>query len=1028
MLIQAPQATSLRIEILSANQVLIKWDDVGENFYYIVELASTRDGQGVTIPENELSWFQLGYTPAEQWFEDKVIYPNSFYKMRIQVSAPGFEVSEWTYTEEFQTFNENAYYVSAMKEFTPSAVFVREKFNKNKKYVDFNNDVIMASLMRDDFIFSPEMPDISNVADKIVTDENFHEIQDHVEPVCVDIDRVMLAEIDDVLYAFERFQPMAKVSNDKGQSWQYYKAFTDRVGNPVSRTCVYQSKTTTFVLGYDKIFYGRRALDSRWSADDVRFSNDSVTFAKIGDELNLGFDVELFNIYTRLPGGITKYAEAMTCNDEHLYVAAKDAVRRIKLNNAPVDTDPASPTFGEKIFEPEIYRVTNNQRAVVKKMDSLGGEIFALVTGEVKANLLDPTKKENVIPSVNSGVYRFNEAQGTFERVFGNTAEERRVIEHEYTNMSTNGTEIFISEANFKYPGTIDDEETVIKYDDVNAAVKYFKQPGYNSDIKIHFGTYRAHIDDTSIWRLGHQEYYNEANFTWMYRSGTRCWITHSNKPLVVYPKIVYSIVTDDEPFLSETRINKEIWNNGRVTLKMADVFFTGFKRYSNGILFHKNTGEIIGYYEFPYRVRDNVSIFWKPSNTMMVLELQNQVREEPWSPEHPYGLRDPDLRPLVTKMMPESYLNADSNFSSFSEYYLQFLSDGNGTYYNKLLNLIKNKYPREQYAYEYLWSEINKRNIYLDKNKRDQVVRFFESRASDFYSTKGIEESYKFLFKLLYNEEVEIDIESKQGIDYDIVIYSDNIDQDIVGRTVYTPTGRANVTYIEREYSEGKLQWRLTIHNMIGKFYEGQELKSERTAFKGTIIVGVRGKELASDTIDYINRNRSYYVMKIKSAMPASRYRQDVLRFVHPAGFGFIGITLLTIFINSGLSMKHVETIINILKAYRFDAGYPTMHYDRVGRLDVDGNMTFDLTTGEPLYDAGPQAGQPFVVPPEYDTEEATWLGKLPSQRRFNMSPLFDQSAVVFSHFRDLVERRLKDNIGNPRDPRVPTQVKINE
>ena len=125
---------------------------------------------------------------------------------------------------------------------------------------------------------------------------------------------------------------------------------------------------------------------------------------------------------------------------------------------------------------------------------------------------------------------------------------------------------------------------------------------------------------------------------------------------------------------------------------------------------------------------------------------------------------------------------------------------------------------------------------------------------------------------------------------------------------------------------------------------------------------------------------------------------------------------------------MKHVETIINILKAYRFDAGYPTMHYDRVGRLDVDGNMTFDSTTGEPLYDAGPQAGQPFVVPPEYDTEEATWLGKLPSQRRFNMSPLFDQSAVVFSHFRDLVERRLKDNIGNPRDPRAPTQVKINE
>ncbi|MGR2462499.1 hypothetical protein ACUX4R_26885, partial [Salmonella enterica] len=139
-----------------------------------------------------------------------------------------------------------------------------------------------------------------------------------------------------------------------------------------------------------------------------------------------------------------------------------------------------------------------------------------------------------------------------------------------------------------------------------------------------------------------------------------------------------------------------------------------------------------------------------------------------------------------------------DTNFGAFAKYYLQFLSDGNGTYYNKLLNLIKNKYPREQYAYEYLWSEVLKRNIYLDEAKRDSVARFFESRAYDFYSTKGVEQSYKFLFKLLYNEDVEIDIESKHGIEYDIVVYSTNISQDIVGRTIYTPTGRANVTYVD--------------------------------------------------------------------------------------------------------------------------------------------------------------------------------------------------------------------------------------
>ncbi|UQJ95538.1 baseplate wedge subunit [Klebsiella phage CPRSB] len=51
---------------------------------------------------------------------------------------------------------------------------------------------------------------------------------------------------------------MAKVSNDKGQTWYYYKALNDRVGNPVSRTVAYQSANTTYVLGYDRIFYGAR--------------------------------------------------------------------------------------------------------------------------------------------------------------------------------------------------------------------------------------------------------------------------------------------------------------------------------------------------------------------------------------------------------------------------------------------------------------------------------------------------------------------------------------------------------------------------------------------------------------------------------------------------------------------------------------------------------------------------------------------------------------------------------------------------
>lgn len=204
--------------------------------------------------------------------------------------------------------------------------------------------------------------------------------------------------------------------------------------------------------------------------------------------------------------------------------------------------------------------------------------------------------------------------------------------------------------------------------------------------------------------------------------------------------------------------------------------------------------------------------------------------------------------------------------------------------------------------------------------------------------------------------------------------------------------------------------------------------IKSEKTSFEGMILVGVRGKELLSSSIDYINRSRSQYTMKIKSALPVSRYANDVMRFVHPVGFGFIGVTLLTMFINSGLSMKHTETIIQSLKNYKFDSGLPSVYPDRVADLDVDGNIKKDPLTGKALYLTSPLIGEEFPVPPEYDQENSELFhGLKASERRFAMSPLFDQSAVTFSMFRELVDKRLKDNIGNPRDPKNPTQRKIN-
>lgn len=1026
-MISAPNITSLTIDKLSATSVQLSWDDVGENFYYFVEMTQTRESSGE-------SWLSLGYTSDNNWFSSD-LKKLSYYKFRIRVAAEGFELSEWVETEEFETFSENAYSFELMNELTLNKNFINEKFTKgNTSFINFNEDFIFAALTNENFVYSDGYSHISQMKNFIIKENEYHEIQSSIQKICKDIDRSYLMEHDGILYLFERWQSIVKVSNDRGQNWHAVKLLNDRVGWPLSKTVFYQSKTTNYILGLDRIFYGRNSSDVRWSSDDVKFSSENTTFAKMGENIDLDFDINIFGTYAKLPGDVSQIAEAITCNEEYIYVAARDKVRFVKVKNAPIDNDPLSSNFGNKLFETVVHTITGNPRSVVYKMDSVGDKIFALVVGEVKTEKADPRTKSNIVDSLSKGVYILeNHETGKWTRVFGNTAEERRRIEYGYTNMSCDDVEIFISSSNYKIQDSelIQDQDLIDKYpNQVNSAVKALYDVQYLHDKHHHMMSFRANgFDGWNVWKPGRMKYYAEPFFSKCANSGTRCWVDNSWNVVMIYSDIIHEKVIDSEHSTNTNRIVKEIWDNGDCVINFPNIQFDNFTQYSNGMIFYKSSGELIGYYEFNYRVKDNVRIVWKPSNIFASSFLQNQEKEEIWIPDDAKTYNQPDLKPLIRKMIPDTYLLDNSNFEKFCEYYLQYISDGYGTAYNNLVNLVRDKYPREEKSWEYLWSEIYKRNIYLNKDKRDLVAKFFESRKNDFYSTKGIEASYKFLFKALYNEDVEIDIESANGLEYDIIVESDNITDDLAGRTVQTATGRCNVTYIERHYAKGKLQWKITIHNLIGRFLSGQEITGERSGFQGTIVQGVRGKDMTSNTIEYINRGRAYYVMKIKSVLPSSRYRDDVLRFVHPVGFGFIGITLLSMFINSGLNMKQVETIINKLKSYKWDSGLPSVYPDRIASLDPNGKIEYNMITGEPIYLEGPKIGQPFPLPSNYLTiNNTSFYGSNADKRRKQMSPTFDQSAVCFSKFRDLVNMRLKENIGNHRDPINPTEVKINE
>ncbi|MGL6228672.1 MAG: hypothetical protein ACRC3J_05630 [Culicoidibacterales bacterium] len=625
---------------------------------------------------------------------------------------------------------------------------------------------------------------------------------------------------------------------------------------------------------------------------------------------------------------------------------------------------------------------------------------------------------------------------GEWVRVFGETLAERRLISVTGSNLSTDGVRVFVSSDKYQHDSTEIDTDLPIHYDEVKEAVKIKTEFSYPSTQRRHL--IQVESTDGEVFERRPQQYYNEAAFGWMASFGERYWINHEQCPVLVHPAQQHSYLLDP---LREGE-NAEIWDKGTVTFKLDNISFRRFSQYSGGVLIHKEIlrannsgGQIIGFYEFPYRVRDSIDVIWKPDNVMMIANLQGQTRYDTSSKVPDSGLVDPDLKPLIRTMGPEVYFPDNNDFTKFAECYLQYISEGKDSYYNKLLNLIRDKYPREENAYEYLWSEIRKRNLYLDQEKRDYVTKFFESQASNFYSSKGTIESYKFLFKLLYDADVEIEVESSFGVDYDIVVKSNNISDDLVGRTIYTQTGRANVTYINREYENGKLQWKVTLHNLTGTISKGQVIKSEKTAFVGEVLRGVAGKELAYSDIDYINRNKSYYTMKIKSELNTALYRDDVIRFVHPVGFGFIGITLLTVFINGGLSMVPQQTIVELNKSLRFDAGLPVIWNTEITVQDpasspLNPEPLFDPVTGElvvrhePIRDFSVDewnAADP-TDPRDYDADniDVIWDGTVykPSERRLIGSPLFDAFSNRFCMFKRMIDTKLKDDLKAPRDP----------
>lgn len=1054
--LQAPSITEIRIIKLAASYVQIEWDKIGSNFHYEVQM------QGGAAETELGDWKRIDYTDNIYFFfTDDYIQPTTYYKFRVRAVYKGFEPGDWTESDIVLTSTVNSYAYTYQDSFTPSTPFLTNFFtNNDKSYINTDNDTMYATLMRPGYVFDDTMEWYTEAGSEFVTNNGFQVIYNEAPAVCKSTDRVIPAVIDDVIYAFERYQGICKVSNDGGENWHVYAALRGRAGNPVENCIAQQNSTNTFILGWDYMYQGLPTTDLTFDNNTERWSTIDYTFEKLDVENSFGFATERFTPLVSIPSSIRNEVESFNVDDRQLIIGAQDKVYEYNITTPAFDTDPQSDTYGDRTFETTEWRLTGTDDAVIKKIvfysdPDIGtdlGTFYFLVPGVwVRDTNVGPTYGKKLdIDDTSSirGVYKMNRTANLianpeydptqpetvenpstivksytitgFERVYGNTDAEISRITKEST-LSRDEKQLLVGVELTGWDTVVDNWLPA----GADSGVRYFKQQIYTSYQKKRLQVLGTRTG--SDWTPVLQDYYGSAQFNWMNRSGTRDYKDWQNQIIYIRPKTTFTV-----PF---STLQSYKWtytfDEGTHTFSFPGLTIRDFSGYTDGALIHNQVGRMIGYVKFNYRTNSPASIIWIPERQVLVATLSDYTPTViPPAEETPDYKIDPTMEPLLTKMAPEAYLIDDGLYKQFATYYMRFISQGSGTAYNDLFNLINSKNARDTHSVEYLYSEFYKRNRILSSDTREMLTRFFSARKDDFYSTKGIVNAYKFLFKLLYNADVELEVESLNTFEYYITITSNDMTDDMVGRRIYTTTASADITYYERVYVDGVKYWKLTLNNLIGTFVKGQVIHSTWDAsFSALVSTGVQGSAINYNSAQFKERSKSYYIMKLRSDLQAYQYKDDIIRFVHPIGFGFLGITLLTVLINQGLSIDHLETIVNMYGALRFDMGGGVYYPDRIPLLDENLELQFDAN-GDLITQTNPLAG---LIPTDETSYNNFWnnellYGTTPYERRGQYTPTFDASWVRWSNLVSRLSEKLKDNIGNFYDPATPTQVKLGE
>lgn len=188
-------------------------------------------------------------------------------------------------------------------------------------------------------------------------------------------------------------------------------------------------------------------------------------------------------------------------------------------------------------------------------------------------------------------------------------------------------------------------------------------------------------------------------------------------------------------------------------------------------------------------------------------------------------------ISPLIASQFPSFYKEEGPNFIAFVKAYYEWLEQSNNPIYHarRMMSYTDIDETTEQFI-EYF------KNTYIDTLPENIVgdKRLLIKHITDLYGSKGTQRSYELLFRLLFNEDIELYFPGKHlftssDATYFVPKYIEVSDSeflaDLIGKKIYSESGSGIVENYAIQKISNKVINSLNLSNITGNFKFGEKI-----------------------------------------------------------------------------------------------------------------------------------------------------------------------------------------------------------